>query len=150
MYFCVVLSIVCFVSFSIFCVYMCTELLPPGGYPISVKYIISYIISYHISYIIVSELGLRSRYGDKTVGWKSRNSFSSLKVSEGLCKLSNVLFTWDLYSGLKRPAHESDHSIHLVPSFVKWSNTSSPPYAFMTFVTYTGPLKLSLINKSKS
>jgi len=24
------------------CVYMCTELLPPGGYPIAVKYIISY------------------------------------------------------------------------------------------------------------
>ena len=32
--FCVVLCIVC--------VYMCTELLPPGGYPIAVKYIISY------------------------------------------------------------------------------------------------------------
>jgi len=26
---------------SIVCVYMCTELLPPGGYPIAVKYIIS-------------------------------------------------------------------------------------------------------------
>jgi len=26
----------------IVCVYMCTELLPPGGYPIAVKYIISY------------------------------------------------------------------------------------------------------------
>jgi len=50
--FCVVLCIVC--------VYMCTEQLPPGGYPIAVKYIISYhishyIISYHIiSYHIVS------------------------------------------------------------------------------------------------
>ena len=38
--FCVVLCIVC--------VYMCTVLLPPGGYPIAVKYIISYHISYHI------------------------------------------------------------------------------------------------------
>jgi len=28
----------------IVCVYMCTEQLPPGGYPIAVKYIISYII----------------------------------------------------------------------------------------------------------
>ena len=37
--FCVVLCIVC--------VYMCTVLLPPGGHPIAVKYIISYhIISY--------------------------------------------------------------------------------------------------------
>jgi len=46
--FCVVLCIVC--------VYMCTELLPRGGYPIAVKYIISYhIISYHIiSYHIIS------------------------------------------------------------------------------------------------
>jgi len=35
--FCVVLCIVC--------VCMCTELLPPGGYPIAVKYIISYIIN---------------------------------------------------------------------------------------------------------
>jgi hypothetical protein len=26
----------------IVCVYMCTEQLPPGGYPIAVKYIISY------------------------------------------------------------------------------------------------------------
>ena len=34
--FCVVLCIVC--------VYMCTVLLPPGGYPIAVKYIISYHI----------------------------------------------------------------------------------------------------------
>jgi hypothetical protein len=34
--FCVVLCIVY--------VYMCTELLPPGGYPIAVKYIISYRI----------------------------------------------------------------------------------------------------------
>ena len=32
--FCVVLCIVC--------VYMCTVLLPPGGYPIAVKYIIPY------------------------------------------------------------------------------------------------------------
>jgi hypothetical protein len=32
----------------IVCVYMCTEQLPPGGYPIAVKYII-YHISYHIS-----------------------------------------------------------------------------------------------------
>jgi hypothetical protein len=34
--FCVVLCIVC--------VHMCTELLPPGGYPIAVKYIVSYHI----------------------------------------------------------------------------------------------------------
>ena len=58
MYFCVVLCIVCFVSFSVLCVCVCvcvcvcmcvcvcvcTELLPPGGYPIAVKYIISYYI----------------------------------------------------------------------------------------------------------
>jgi hypothetical protein len=102
-----------------------------------------------VHYIIVSELKFRSRYGDKAVGWKSRNPFSSLKLSEGLCKLSNVLFNWDLYSGLKRPARESDHSIHLVPSFNKWSNTSNPPYTYMTFVMFTGLLKLSLINKNK-
>jgi hypothetical protein len=41
MYFSVVLCTVC--------VYMCTELLPPGGYPIAFKYII-----YHVSYRIVS------------------------------------------------------------------------------------------------
>jgi hypothetical protein len=41
MYFCVVVCIVCFVSFSVLFVCMCTELLPPGGYPIAVKYIIS-------------------------------------------------------------------------------------------------------------
>jgi hypothetical protein len=45
--FCVVLCIIC--------VYMCTELLPPGGCPIAVKYII-YIISYHM-YHIASLIG---------------------------------------------------------------------------------------------
>ena len=40
--FCVVLCIVC--------VCMCTELLPPGGYPIAVKYIISYPIFQSKSY----------------------------------------------------------------------------------------------------
>jgi len=39
MYFCGVLCIVC--------AYMCTVLLPPGGYPIAVKYIISYHIYFH-------------------------------------------------------------------------------------------------------
>jgi len=32
----------------IICVYMCTEQLPPGGYPIAVKY-----ISYHISNTLI-------------------------------------------------------------------------------------------------
>jgi hypothetical protein len=43
------------VVLSIVCVYMCTELLPPGGYPIAVKYIlyISYIIYRNIYLIIL-------------------------------------------------------------------------------------------------
>jgi hypothetical protein len=40
--FCVVLYIVCFVSFSLLFVCICTVPLPPGGYPIAGKYIISY------------------------------------------------------------------------------------------------------------
>jgi len=35
----------------IVCVYMCTEQLPPGGYPIAVKY----IISYHIWFQLITE-----------------------------------------------------------------------------------------------
>jgi hypothetical protein len=47
--FCVVLCILCFVSFSV--LFVCKCVLPPGDYPIAVnKYIVSYII-YHI-YII--------------------------------------------------------------------------------------------------
>jgi hypothetical protein len=43
------------VVFCIVCVYMYTELLPPCGYPIAVKYISYHIISYHIiSYHIIS------------------------------------------------------------------------------------------------
>jgi len=34
-----------FCVLCIVCVYICTVLLPPGGYPIAVKYIVSYIIS---------------------------------------------------------------------------------------------------------
>jgi len=47
MYFCVVLRIVFCDVPCIVCVYMCTEQLPPGGYPIAVryKYIKVYIIS---------------------------------------------------------------------------------------------------------
>jgi len=44
--FCVVLSIVF--------VYICTVLLPPGGCPIEVKYII-YHITYHIVYHIITQ-----------------------------------------------------------------------------------------------
>jgi hypothetical protein len=48
---CVGLCIVCFVSFCV--LFVCTELLPPGGYPIAVnKYIISYLYIY--IYISVS------------------------------------------------------------------------------------------------
>jgi hypothetical protein len=39
MYFCVVLCIACFGTF--FVLFVRTEKLPPGGYPIAVKYIIS-------------------------------------------------------------------------------------------------------------
>jgi len=35
--YCLLCDVLCIV-----CVYMCTEQLPPGGYPIAVKYIISY------------------------------------------------------------------------------------------------------------
>jgi len=55
--FCVVLCIVCFVSFSVLfvCIRMCSELLPPGGYPIAAKYITSYHNIYHtVSYHIMS------------------------------------------------------------------------------------------------
>ena len=51
-FFCVVLCILCCFMYCLFCVvlcivcvYMCTELLPPGGYPIAVKYISYHIIS---------------------------------------------------------------------------------------------------------
>ena len=35
--FCVVVCVACFVLFSVLFVYMCTVLLPPGGYPIAVN-----------------------------------------------------------------------------------------------------------------
>jgi len=47
MYFCVVLCIVCFVSFSVSFVCMCTVLLPPGSYQIAVKCIIYHIVTYY-------------------------------------------------------------------------------------------------------
>jgi len=61
MYFCVVLCIVC--------VYMCTELLPSGGYPIAVKYIILYhIISHHIiSHHIISLIASKYQRQTQTV-----------------------------------------------------------------------------------
>ena len=137
---------------KLLCDFICTPKQNSGKWPFTnvPRRHLPYNYPIYCSYIIISELELRERYIDKAVGWESRKSFSSLKISEGICKLSNIPFNWDLYAGLKRPAHESDHSIHLVLSFNKWSNTSNPPYAFMTFVMYTGLLKLSLINKNKS
>jgi hypothetical protein len=40
----------------IVCVYMCTELLSPGGYPIAVKYNIIYHIISYISYHTLSQI----------------------------------------------------------------------------------------------
>jgi len=62
MYFCVLCIFLFCVVLCIVCVYMCTVLLPPGGYPIAVKYIISYI--YHIMYYIyhiIQNMGVRFR-----------------------------------------------------------------------------------------
>jgi hypothetical protein len=72
-----VLFYACFVLFCVFlccmyclfcvilciaCVYMSTKLLPPGGYPIALKY-----ISYHISYWPKLRLALTSWIGPKHV-----------------------------------------------------------------------------------
>jgi hypothetical protein len=42
--YCLFCDVLCIV-----CVYMCTEQLPPGGYPIAVKYILSYISSHEVA-----------------------------------------------------------------------------------------------------
>ena len=44
--YCLFCDVLCIV-----CVYMCTELLQPGGYPIAVKY-----ISYHIKLMLYREI----------------------------------------------------------------------------------------------
>ena len=48
---------VLFRSLYCLCVYMCTELLRPGGYPVTVKYIISYhiCILWRVSTYLVGE-----------------------------------------------------------------------------------------------
>ena len=43
----------------IVCVYMCTEQLPPGGYPIAVKYIILYVLVFYFTTIRPSYRNLR-------------------------------------------------------------------------------------------
>jgi hypothetical protein len=50
---CCSILFVSIVVLCIVCVLMCTVLLPPGGYPIAVKYIILYII-YHIHSLVFS------------------------------------------------------------------------------------------------
>ena len=51
--YCLLCDVLCIV-----CVYMCTEQLPPGGYPIAVKY----IISYHIIRILRIKLEINQGY----------------------------------------------------------------------------------------
>ena len=84
--FCVVLCIVC--------VYMCTELLPPGGYQIAVKYISYHIISYHIlsyhiiSYhIIILHMALRS-FTRERVSLKNVTTFETIPFLLSLACIS--------------------------------------------------------------
>ena len=72
----------------------CTELLPPGGYPIAAKYIISYIISYHHHHhISVMELGhLLTRSG------LTFPEVSSKVCHDSFCQLGNsVSLLWVIY-----------------------------------------------------
>jgi hypothetical protein len=80
--FCVVLCIVCFVLFSVLCVCMCTELLPLGGYPIAVKYIISYERVTFCSLLLYITINLLSFV-------YAANSY----ISEPLKNFTNVLVT---------------------------------------------------------
>jgi hypothetical protein len=80
--FCILFCVDC-VVLCIVCVQMCTVLLPPGGNPIAVKYII-YLISYHIiSRIISYQIYHVLSYGDRfsyTFSIRYTNSYELVSV----------------------------------------------------------------------
>ena len=69
---------------SLYCfAYMCTELLPPGGYPIGVKYIISYQMTY--------------RWGLLSEKFHSRQSKGRLNIGLYICSWFSLLSDHSLY-----------------------------------------------------
>jgi hypothetical protein len=74
------------VALCIVCVYMCTELLPLGGYPIAVKYIISYHKKFSNNHILnlnqhifsSSLLHVSTIYGHHQAGHKKGNKYTVL------------------------------------------------------------------------
>jgi len=107
--FCVVLGIFCvvlciFLSFSV--LFMCTELLPPGGYPIAVKYIISYYIKSSFTLHIIRLTGTAQIPKTRQPGRK--------KVAANICS----------------PAGVPDFS--LLPNILSSSGTQSPTYSMGT------------------
>jgi len=121
--FCVVLCIfvlfyvfLCFSMYCLFCVvlwivcmYMCTVLLPPGGYPIAVKYIISYIsyrivsyrtVSYHIIYhiMLIPHRGYVNRIQNVK---KNYGSLWSCQVVSGVNIVSHSVSAKSAFPGWK-------------------------------------------------
>ena len=90
--FCVVLCIFLFyVVLCIVCVYMCTVLLPPGGYPIAVnKYIISYTLHVSTPFTCVFSTILT-------------NTVWTTMIS--LCNENGVCFLWDRNSNFVYNLH---------------------------------------------
>jgi hypothetical protein len=77
--FCVVLCIVC--------VYVCIVLLPPGGYPIAVKYIISYHHILHVSRIRVIGQYVSVQQNYVLEIWKSTTCFGLKLIQyQALCR----------------------------------------------------------------
>ena len=72
--YCVFCDVLCIV-----CVYMCTELLPPGGYPIAVKYI-NFPIKVVVRFLALTE-------PDKNVASLIHHYVSTLYISVETCYL---------------------------------------------------------------
>ena len=89
--FCVVLCILC--------VYMCTVLLPPGGYPIAVKYIISYKDN---------SLGSHRRQNLKSQNFDSKSSSLSDVKMKTLTRFKNN--ATDVFEVMKL-THTNTHTV---------------------------------------
>jgi hypothetical protein len=117
---------------------MCTVLLPPGGYPIAVKYIISYlVISYLIIYLIISynikpNKSLFFVNSLSNVITKTSNGCSQILTSEVISRPSLKFFTLLIISRFLTKWHTSRQSpnkrceiLRGIPSYQCFKSQSS-------------------------
>lgn len=108
---------------------------------------------YSVIFLCTGSQDNLSRYGNYATGWITEESWFDSRQGQVIFLFSSVQTGSGAHSascqwapGVKRPAHEADHSsTSSVEVKKEWSCTWTPAYAFMTWVGTTVPAAFSCI-----